>query len=151
MSSAGANHIGVGTSWIFCTVATLMRVQFSCRGPPLINKSATYKLPLNAFFRAETFESGVFRATLGGRLKGPFAQLLEQNSTRSAHFWICPAFVFDLLSYNFLSMIFGLLGKFGIDIGKKYFQTYFFEMKKISKHFRKIFFQKKKSNGFDFF
>ena len=29
-------------------------------------KSATYKLPLNAFFRAETLESGGFRENLGG-------------------------------------------------------------------------------------
>ena len=35
---------------------------------PLI-KSATNKLPLNGFFRAETLESGGFRGTLGGRLK----------------------------------------------------------------------------------
>ena len=32
-------------------------------------KSATNKLPSNVFFRAETHESGVFRGTLGGRLK----------------------------------------------------------------------------------
>ena len=82
--------------------------------------------------------------------KGSFAQLLEQNSTRSTNFDVYHAFVTDLLSFNFLSMIFGLLGKFGIDIGKNIFSKIFFRNEKNLETFSKNIFSEKKSNDFDF-
>ena len=43
-------------------------------------------------------------------------------------------------SYDLLSVIFGIFGKFRIDIGGKFFEKIFFEAKKISeKNLKKIF------------
>ena len=50
-------------------------------------KSATNKLLLNSFFRAETLESGVFRGTLGGRLKSLFDELEWDIRQSSRNEW----------------------------------------------------------------
>ena len=71
------------------------------------------------------------------------------------HFLVCPAYVVQTLSYDFLSMIFGFFGKFRIDIGvqkkfqkfyskwkcflKKYFWGNFENFWKISKFYKDFF------------
>ena len=57
-------------------------------------KSATNKLPLNTFFRAETLESGLFWETLGGRLKEALLRL-----TISRNFYFIFRFLRWVLSF----------------------------------------------------